>query len=93
MEGVVLSRNSTFIRAVERLRNIEFLRDWSLPYDIGVADEHIINGAIKLADSSGNFLQYEVTNYNRSDKYNGLRHVLNSFNDYNGRRISGSAMP
>ena len=75
-------------RAVERLRNIEFLRDWSLPYDIGIADEHIINGAIKLADSSGNFLQYELTNYNRSDKYNGLRQVLNSFNDYNGWKLS-----
>jgi len=75
-------------RAVERIRNIEFLRDWSLPYDIGVADERIINGAIKLADSSGNFLQYEVTNYNRSNNYNGLRHVLNSFNDYDGWQLT-----
>jgi hypothetical protein len=75
-------------RAVERLRNIEFLRDWSLPYDIGLANEQIINAAIKVADTSGNFLQYEATSYNRSDKYNGLRHVLNSFNDYNGWQLS-----
>jgi hypothetical protein len=75
-------------RTVERLRNIEFLRDWSLPYNIGNADEHIINGAIKLADTSGNFLQYEVTNYSRSDKYNGLRHLLNSYNDYNGWQLT-----
>ena len=75
-------------RPIERLRNIEFLRDWSLPYDIANAEEHLISGAVKLADSAGNFLQYEVTNYNRSDKYNGLRQVLNSYNDLKGWRLS-----
>lgn len=75
-------------RPVERLRNIEFLRDWSLPYDIGPADEHIINAAVKVADTAGNFLQYEVINYNRSDKYNGLRHLLTSFNNYNGWQLN-----
>jgi hypothetical protein len=75
-------------RAIERIRNIEFLRDWSLPYNIGIADEQIINGAIKVADTSGNFLQYELTSYNRSDKYNGLRHILRSFNDYNGWQLN-----
>jgi len=75
-------------RPVERLRNIEFLRDWSLPYNAGIADEHIITGAVKLADSSGNFFQYDVTNYKRSDQYNGLRQVLNSFNNFNGWKLT-----
>lgn len=75
-------------RAVERLRNIEFLRDWSLPYNIGAADEQIINGLVKIGDSSGNFLQYEAISYNRSDKYNGLRHTLSSFNDYDGWQLT-----
>lgn len=75
-------------KAVERLRNIEFLRDWSLPYTIVPANEQIINGSLKFADSSGNFLQYEATSYNRSDKYNGLRHTLSSFNDYDGWQLS-----
>ena len=75
-------------RPIERLRNIEFLRDWSLPYNIGIADEHIINGAIKFADTSGNFVQYDVTNYNRSDKYNGLRHTVNTYNDYSGWKLT-----
>ena len=75
-------------RAVERLRNIEFLRDWSLPYDIAVANEQIINGSVKIGDSSGNYLRYDLMSYNRSDKYNGLRHTLTSFNDYNGWQLT-----
>ncbi len=75
-------------RPVERLRNIEYLRDWSLPYDIGIADEHIMNAAVKFADSTGNFLQYDITNYNRSDKYNGLRQTLNSYNNYSGWKLT-----
>lgn len=75
-------------KAVERLRNIEFLRDWSLPYNVGIADEHIANAAIKMADSSGNFLQYEVTSYTRSDAYAGLRQVLNSNNRVSGWKLA-----
>ena len=75
-------------RPIERLRNIEFLRDWSLPYNIANADEHLINGAVKFSDSAGNFLQYEITNYSRSDKYNGLRQVLNSFNNFDGWQLT-----
>jgi hypothetical protein len=75
-------------RPIERLRNIEFLRDWSLPYNIANADEHLINAALKLGDSTGNFLQYDVTSYTRSDKYKGLRQVLNSFNSFSGWKLS-----
>ncbi|MFZ1786562.1 MAG: hypothetical protein WAU23_15250 [Ferruginibacter sp.] len=75
-------------RPVERLRNIEFLRDWTLPFEIGPAEEHIVNAAIKVGDTTGNFLEYELTSYNRGDKYSGLRHTLNSYNDYNGWQLT-----
>lgn len=75
-------------KPIERLRNIEFLRDWSLPYDIANADEHITNAAVRLGDTTGNYLQYDVTSYNRSDKYNGLRQQLNSNNQYKGWRLT-----
>jgi hypothetical protein len=75
-------------RPVERLRNIEFLRDWSLPFDIGIADEHIMNAALKLADSAGNFIQYDITNYNRSDRYNGTRHTINTYTVYRGWKLN-----
>lgn len=75
-------------KTVERLRNIEFLRDWTLPYNFSIADEHIINASIKLANSKGNFLQYDVSSYTRSDAYSGLRQVLNSYNNINGWKLS-----
>jgi len=75
-------------RPIERLRNIEFLRDWSIPYDVASADEQLLNAAVKVADAKGNFSRYELTSYNRSDKYNGLRHVLEQYNMINGWKLT-----
>lgn len=71
-------------KPLERLRNIEFLRDWSLPFDVIPANEHISNVSIKLADKKSNWLQYQVTNYNRSDDYNGWRHHVDHYAVYKG---------
>ncbi len=69
-------------KPLERLRNVEFLRDWSLPFDVAVADEHISNASLKISDSKGNKLRYEFTNYNRSDHYNGFRHIMEQYATY-----------
>lgn len=75
-------------RPIERLRNIEFLRDWSLPFDIANANEQIITGGVKLADAKGNFQRYELTSYNRSDHYNGLRNSIEQINMINGWKLT-----
>lgn len=66
-------------KPLERLRNVEYLRDWSLPYEIMPADEQLANAAIKIADNKSNFYAYEITNYRRSDKYNGIRQQLSNY--------------
>ncbi len=60
-------------KPIERLRNIEFLRDWSLPFDLAPANEQITSLTAKLTDSNSNNILYEVTNYKRGDGYNGFR--------------------
>jgi len=70
---------SKLFKPLERLRNVEFLRDWSLPYDAAPADENISNLSFKIADNKSNKLRYEITNYNRSDHYNGFRHLIEQY--------------
>lgn len=63
-------------KAIERLRNIEFLRDWSLPFDLTPADEHISNASAKLLYGKANTFEYNIANYNRTDGYNGFRQAF-----------------
>lgn len=73
---------------LERLRNVEFNRDWSLPYDAPAANENLIDASFEINDKKDNRLKYEVTDYNRSDNYNGLRHSLVHYMIFNGWKIS-----
>ena len=60
-------------KPIERLRNIEFLRDWSLPFNLLPANEQLTSLSAKITSKNDAFVNYEATNYKRSDGYNGLR--------------------
>lgn len=64
---------------LERLRNVEFTRDWGLPLLTQRADENIIKAAAALKNETGNGLQYTFTNYKRSDNYNGFQNAVQQF--------------
>ncbi|WP_018612221.1 hypothetical protein [Segetibacter koreensis] len=61
---------------VERLRTVEFYRDWGLEFQPGAATEHLPFAEFQLSDSAGNSLQYQSSAYIRSDGYKGLRQLI-----------------
>lgn len=64
---------------LERLRDVEFTRDWGLPLLTERATENIIKASAGLRGANGNLVQYHFTNYNRSDDYNGFQNALLQF--------------
>ena len=60
-------------KPLERLRNIEFLRDWGLAFDAAPTDEKLINALAGIMDTAGNQLQLGAIHYTRGDGYKGWR--------------------
>lgn len=77
-------------KPLERLRDVEFNRDWSLPFITTAADERLLNAGIGLTDKAGNKLRYDIVNYNRSDSFNGFRHLLELSTETKGWRVSST---
>ena len=75
-------------KPLERLRNIEFYRDWGLDFNAAFANERIINYSTKLVDSLKNYIQLFARNYNRSDSYNGYKQGINGSNNLKGFIVS-----
>jgi hypothetical protein len=71
-------------KPLETLRNVEFNRDWSLPFDAPPATENLINASLQINDLKNNYLKYGFTNYNRSDNFNGVRNSLENIMDIKG---------
>ena len=75
-------------KPIERLRNVEFNRDWSLPFDAPAATEHLITASAQLNDKQSNYLKYQFTNYIRSDNYNGIRNSIEHAMDIKGWKLA-----
>ena len=66
-------------KPIEILRNVEFLRDWSLPFTTMAATENISKLSAKLFANETNAVQLNVENYNRADGYNGIKQIVQSY--------------
>ncbi|MDB5221744.1 MAG: hypothetical protein JWN83_411 [Chitinophagaceae bacterium] len=75
-------------KPLERLRNVEFNRDWSLPFDAPPATEQLLEASFQLIDKNNNRVKYDITNYKRSDNYNGLRQSFVHYMMVKGWKIS-----
>ena len=63
-------------KPLERLRNVEFTRDWGLPILPQAADEHIYSASTQYVDAKKNSLRYQVMGYVRSDDFTGIRNIV-----------------
>lgn len=63
-------------KPLERLRTVEFSRDWGLPFIPQPADEQIIRVNAGLRDKHNHAVSYGLIHYHRSDKYNGLQNSI-----------------
>ena len=77
-------------KPLERLRNVEFLRDWSLSFDEAPADESIANVSFRINGNTGNRLGYGITHYNRNGDYNGFRHILDHYSSLGGWKLTAT---
>lgn len=75
---------------LERLRNVEFSRDWGLQLLSGAAavDEHIIKAGAGLRDKKEHAFSYQLIRYSRSDAYKGLQHQVKHSADWKGWRFN-----
>lgn len=63
-------------KPIERLRVVEFSRDWGLPFNLQPVDEQIIRASAAIRDKNSHALSYGLIHYHRSDHYNGLQQNL-----------------
>jgi hypothetical protein len=71
-------------KPLERLRTVEFSRDWGLPYIIQPVTENIIRLGTGIRNNKNNGIFYRFTNYNRSDNYNGFQNAITQTTNWNG---------
>ncbi|GAO44560.1 hypothetical protein [Flavihumibacter petaseus] len=75
-------------KPLERLRNVEFTRDWGLPLVVQPADETMFSAGLELGDDRNNKLRYQLTGYNRSDGFSGIRNSLTQLQETKGWRFN-----
>ena len=93
--GLSLSSNlsyeyvDTWFQPIERLRSVEFYRDWGLPYQVAPApaNETLYGAAFQLSDQKKNFVKYEFSGFDRSAQYNGFRNVISHEQEFGGWRL------
>ena len=80
--GILLTSNLGYehvqasFKPLERLRPVEFTRDWGLALNVTPADEKIYNAGLQLSDKKANTLRYDIARYERGDGFTGMRHII-----------------
>ncbi len=71
-------------KPLERLRSVEYTRDWGMDLVVQPADEQLVTAGLRLEDAAKNALGYALTMYDRSDGFHGIRNSLEHVQDIRG---------
>lgn len=77
-------------RTAERLRSVEFYRDWGLPLEAESADENLVGAGVGVGDAKDHRLDYEFGAFLRSNGFRALRHSLNHHAAWSGWRLQNT---
>ena len=79
--------NATF-RPVERLRTVEFARDWGLDLVVPPADEKLFHAHLQFKQRLYHSLAYKLETYNRDKNFKAIRNTIEHKFLKNGWRVS-----
>jgi len=63
-------------RPLERLRYVEFSREWGLPQTLNSVDENIFRASTGVKNKNGHSANYQFMTYQRSDDYKGYQNTV-----------------
>jgi hypothetical protein len=82
--------NDANFKPLERLRTVEFTRDWGLNLINNTASESLPSATIEIKDDSSNALKYTAAGYFRGDGYSGFRQSLLHQHNIKGWQITSN---
>lgn len=71
-------------RPLERLRTVEFSRDWGLALQVIPETENIIRASAGLRNNKNRGVAYRFTNYKRGSSYSGVQNAILQNTDWKG---------
>lgn len=72
----VAERVEADYQPVERLRAVEFFRDWGMTLFVPNADENLLSWKLGMKTNPDNYIDYQLESYTRSDNFKGFRNTL-----------------
>lgn len=79
--------NSTGFKPLERLRTVEFTRDWGLDLVVTPSAERLLKGDFSLSSPKTGKLDYLIGNYARDQRFNAFRNQFTHVLDRDGWRL------
>lgn len=92
--GLKLTSDGSFeyveanFKPLERLRNVEYTRDWGLSLQVKAENEAIVMGGLQLDDKKGNSVHYQLTRYTRGNSFVGIKNTISHQHNIKGWRLN-----